>query len=254
MLNIDIIPCLQDNYSFVVHDTETGTVAVIDPSEFKPIDDFIEKKFKKINYIFNTHHHFDHTGGNLDLQKKYNAKIIGFEKDEKRIPGINIKLSDNENFKLGNIDFKIFLIPGHTSGHICFYAKNEKVIFTGDTLFSLGCGRVLEGTHLEMLNSLNLIKRLPIDTRIYCGHEYTQKNLDFCIKYEINNSKLEEKKKWVTSKLSKKEPTIPVTVEEELNTNIFLRCDVLAIKKSLGMENSSEVEIFKKLRDLKDSF
>jgi hydroxyacylglutathione hydrolase len=95
---------------------------------------------------------------------------------------------------------------------------------------------------------------LPIDTRIYCGHEYTQKNLDFCIKYEINNSKLEEKKKWVTSKLSKKEPTIPVTVEEELNTNIFLRCDVLAIKKSLGMENSSEVEIFKKLRDLKDSF
>ena len=254
MLNIDIVPCLQDNYSYVVHDTKTNIVAIVDPSEFEPIDNFIEKKLKKVDYIFNTHHHFDHTGGNLDLQKKYKARIIGSKKDEKRIPGIDIKLSDNENFKLGSVDFKVFLIPGHTNGHICFYSKSEKIIFTGDTLFSLGCGRVFEGTYLEMLNSINLIKKLPIDTRIYCGHEYTQKNLDFCIKYEINNSKLEEKKKWVTSKLSKKEPTIPVTVEEELNTNIFLRCDVLAIKKSLGMENSSEVEIFKKLRDLKDSF
>ena len=254
MLNIDIIPCLKDNYSFVAHDTETGIIAVIDPSEFKPVNSFIEKKYKKIDYILNTHHHFDHTDGNLNLQKKYKAKIIGSKKDEKRIPGIDIKLLDNESFKLGSVDFKIFLIPGHTSGHICFYAQSEKIVFTGDTLFSLGCGRVFEGTYLEMLTSLNLIKKLPIDTQIYCGHEYTQKNLDFCIKYEINNNKLEEKKKWVTSKLSKKEPTIPVTIEEELNTNIFLRCDVLAVKKSLSMENSSEVEIFKKLRDLKDSF
>jgi len=254
MLNIDIIPCLKDNYSFVIHDTETDTVAVVDPSEFKPIDDFIEKKFKKIDYILNTHHHFDHTGGNLDLQKKYDAEIIGSKKDEKRIPGINIKLSDNEIFKLGNIDFKIFLTSGHTSGHICFYSKSEKIVFTGDTLFSLGCGKVFEGTHLEMLMSLNLIKKLPIDTQIYCGHEYTKKNLDFCLKYEINNNRLEEKKKWITSRLSKKEPTIPITIEEELNTNIFFRCNDLAIKKSLSMVSSSELEIFKKLRDLKDSF
>jgi hydroxyacylglutathione hydrolase len=254
MLNIDIIPCLKDNYSFVIHDTETDTVAVVDPSEFKPIDDFIKKKFKKIDYILNTHHHFDHTGGNLDLQKKYDAEIIGSKKDEKRIPGINIKLSDNEIFKLGNIDFKIFLTSGHTSGHICFYSKSEKIVFTGDTLFSLGCGKVFEGTHQEMLMSLNLIKKLPIDTQIYCGHEYTKKNLDFCLKYEINNNRLEEKKKWITSRLSKKEPTIPITIEEELNTNIFFRCNDLAIKKSLSMESSSELEIFKKLRDLKDSF
>ena len=254
MLNIDIVPCLQDNYSFVVHDTETNNVAVIDPSEFEPIENFIKKKFKKIDYIFNTHHHTDHTGGNLDLQKKYRAKIIGSKKDEKRIPGINIKLSHNENFKLGNVDFKIFYVPGHTSGHICFYSKRDKVVFTGDTLFSLGCGKVFEGTHLEMLTSLNLIKKLPIDTKIYCVHEYTKKNLDFCIKYEIDNNRLEDKKKWITKKLIEKEPTIPITLGEELNTNIFLRCDILAVKKSLGMENSSEVEIFKKLRDLKDSF
>ena len=253
MLSIDIISCLHDNYSFIIHDTETNTVAVIDPSEFEPVNNFIKKKFKKIDYILNTHHHFDHIGGNLDLKKKYNAKIIGSNKDEKRIPGLDIKLSDNENFKLGNIDFKIFFIPGHTSGHVCFYSKNEKVVFTGDTLFSLGCGRVFEGTHLEMLRSLNLIKKLPKDTKIYCGHEYTQKNLDFCIKYEINN-KLEEKKKWITSRLLQKQPTIPITIEEELNTNIFLRCDNTEVKKSLDMKNSTEFEVFKKLRDLKDVF
>jgi len=253
MLNINIVPCLQDNYSFVIHDAETNTVAVVDPSEFKPVNNFIQKKLKKIDYIFNTHHHFDHTGGNLDLKKKYKAKIIGSKKDERRIPGIDIRLSDNENFKLGNIDFKIFYVPGHTSGHICFYSKNEKIIFTGDTLFSLGCGKVFEGTHLEMLRSLNLIKNLPSDTQIYCGHEYTQNNLDFCIQYEINN-RLKEKKKWITSRLYQKQATIPVTVKEELNTNIFLRCDNSEVKKSLGMENSTEIEVFKKLRDLKDVF
>ena len=253
MLNINIVPCLQDNYSFVIQDTETNTIAVVDPSEFKPINNFIEKKFKKIDYIFNTHHHFDHTGGNLDLKKKYNCKIIGSKKDEKRIPGIDIKLFDNENFRLGNIDFKIFFVPGHTSGHICFYSKNEKVIFTGDTLFSLGCGRVFEGTHSEMLRSLNLIKKLPTNTKIYCGHEYTQKNLDFCIKYETNN-KLEEKKKWIISRLHQKQPTIPVTIKEELDTNIFLRCDNSKVKKSLHMENATDLEVFKKLRDLKDVF
>jgi hydroxyacylglutathione hydrolase len=253
MLNIDIVSCLQDNYSFVVHDTETNTVAVVDPSEFEPIDNFIKKKFNKIDYILNTHHHFDHVGGNLDLKKKYNAKIIGSKKDKKRIPGIDIKLSDNENFKLGSVDFKMIFIPGHTSGHICFYSKNEKVVFTGDTLFSLGCGKVFEGTHLEMLRSLNLIKKLPTDTQIYCGHEYTQKNLDFCFKYE-NNNRLIEKKKWIISKLSQNQPTIPTTVKEELNTNIFLRCDNFEVKKSLSMENSTELEVFKRLRDLKDDF
>ena len=253
MLDINIVPCLQDNYSFVIHDTKTNTVAVVDPSEFEPVNNFIEKKFKKIDYILNTHHHFDHTGGNLDLKKKYKSKIIGSKKDEKRIPGIDIKLIDKENFKLGNIDFKIFFIPGHTSGHVCFYSENEKVVFTGDTLFSLGCGKVFEGTHLEMLKSLNLIKKLPKDTKIYCGHEYTQKNLDFCIKYDINN-KLVEKKKWIFSRLLKKQPTIPVTIKEESNTNIFLRCDSSEVKKSLDMENSTELEVFKKLRDLKDVF
>ena len=254
MLKVDIIKCLQDNYSYVIHDKEADIVGVVDPSEFDPINNFIKKKFNKIDFILNTHHHFDHTGGNLELKKNYNSKIIGSLKDERRIPGIDIKLLNDDVFKFGKIDFNIIFVPGHTSGHICFYSKKEKVIFTGDTLFSLGCGRVFEGTYLQMLNSLTRIKKLPRDTNIYCGHEYTKKNLEFCRKYEPDNNFLKDKKNWISSKLNKKEPTIPITIENELNTNIFLRCDVFAIKKSLGMENSPEVEIFKKLRDIKDSF
>ena len=254
MLNIDIIPCLHDNYSFVIHDMKTDTVGIIDPAEFDPIDSFIGKKLKKINFILNTHHHFDHTGGNLELKKKYSSCIIGSENDKRRIPGIDIGLSGNDIFKFGSVEFKIIMAPGHTSGHICFYSEKEKIIFTGDTLFSLGCGRLFEGTHHEMLNSLNVIKELPKYTNIYCGHEYTKNNLDFCLKYEPDNIFLKEKKNWLISRLSRKQPSIPVTIETELNTNIFFRCKTTGVKKSLGMLNSTELEIFKKLRDLKDSF
>jgi hydroxyacylglutathione hydrolase len=254
MLEINIIPCLQDNYSYVVRETDTDIIGVVDPSDFNSIDNFIKKKFNKIDFILNTHHHFDHTGGNLELKKKYNSKIIGSKQDEKRIPGIDVRLLHNDIFKFGNTEFKIILVPGHTSGHICFYSKKEKIIFTGDTLFSMGCGKVFEGTHLQMLKSLNSIKNLPEDTNIYCGHEYTKKNLEFCLELEPDNDFLKKKKKWVLSKENKKEPTIPVSIKEELETNIFLRCDIPSVKKSLGMENSSNAEIFKKLRDLKDTF
>ena len=254
MLKINIISCLQDNYSYIIQDTNTNIVGVVDPSEFKPIDNIIKKKFNKIDFILNTHHHFDHIGGNLELKKKYNCKIIGSSKDEKRIPGIDIKLKHNDVFKFGHVEFKIILVPGHTSGHICFYSIKEKIIFTGDTLFSLGCGKVFEGTYSQMLESINQIKNLPKDTNIYCGHEYTKKNLDFCLEIDSNNHFLKKKKIWVNSKIIKKEPTLPVSIEEELNTNIFLRCNTPAIKKSLGMENASEAEIFKKLRDFKDGF
>ena len=254
MLKVNIISCLQDNYSYIIHDTNTDVVGVIDPSEFNPIDNYIKKKLNKINFILNTHHHFDHTGGNLQLKKKYDSKIVGSAKDGEKISDIDIKLNHNDIFKFGSVEFKTILVPGHTNGHICFYSEKEKVIFTGDTLFSLGCGKVFEGTYSEMLGSLNLLKKLPVDTKIYCGHEYTQKNLDFCIKYEISNSSYEKKKKWIIDRINQKLPTIPVAMKEELNTNIFLRCDNSNVKKSLGMEKSSELEIFKKLRDLKDVF
>ena len=253
MLKVHTVKCLQDNYSYVIHNESTNLVGVVDPSEFYPIDTFVKKKFNKLDFILNTHHHLDHTGGNLELKEKYKSQIIGSKKDEKRIPGIDIAFRDNETFKFGNINFKIILVPGHTSGHICFFSNKEKIIFTGDTLFSLGCGRVFEGTYNQMIDSLNLIKKLPGDTLIYCGHEYTKKNLEFCMQYE-NNESLIKKKKWISDRLIKNLPTIPVTINEELQTNIFLRCDLDIVKKKLNMLNADEVSVFKKLRDLKDSY
>ena len=253
MLNIYTLKCLQDNYSYVLEETNSKLVAVVDPSEFNPIDKFINDKFKKIDFILNTHHHYDHTGGNIDLKKKYNCKIIGSKVDINRIPGIDIALGNNDDFGFGEVNFKIILVPGHTLGHICYFFEKEKIIFTGDTLFSLGCGRVFEGTYSEMLNSLNKIKRLPKETKIYCGHEYTKKNLEFCCQYE-NNDFLNNKKNWIDSRIKNKLPTIPTTIEDELNSNIFLRCNEESVKKSLGMINAKELDIFKKLRDLKDSF
>jgi hydroxyacylglutathione hydrolase len=254
MLNIHIIPCLNDNYSYLLNDKTTNTVAIVDPSDFDPCNQEIQKKYKKLDYILNTHHHFDHVNGNQELKKKYGAKILGFVKDKARIPGIDKSLIENENFKIGDTSFEVIFVPGHTSGHIAFYSKNEKIIFTGDTLFSLGCGRVFEGTYKQMFNSINKFKKLPPETKIYCGHEYTKKNLEFCTKYEPTNEYLKKKKVWIDAKIKSNLPSIPISIKEELETNIFLRCNEQSVKKALNLNNSSEQEIFAKLRDLKDSF
>ena len=252
-MKIEIISCLSDNYSYLIHDEESNTVAIIDPSEFKPCDKII-KKYNKLDFILNTHHHADHVNGNLELKKKYNSKILGFSQDKRRIPGIDILLEENQKQKIGNLEFEVIFIPGHTKGHIAFFFSKEKIAFTGDTLFSLGCGRVFEGTHEEMFYSLNKIKNLPPDTKIYCGHEYTKSNLNFCLAYDSKNTFLKEKKIDIQKKLKSNQPTIPSTLGEEIKTNIFLRCNDPEIKRTLGLKDSSEVEVFSKLRDLKDSF
>ncbi len=252
-MKIEIIKCLSDNYSYLIYEKETNTVSIVDPSEFISCDKVIQK-YKKLDYILNTHHHADHVDGNIELKKKYNSRIIGFYSDKDRIPGIDILLKDNQNQKIGNLVFKTMFIPGHTRGHVAFYFKEKKIIFTGDTLFSLGCGRVFEGTHVDMFNSLNKLKILPTETKVYCGHEYTKSNLNFCLKYDPNNSHLKEKSIEVKSKIKNDLPTIPTTIGEELKTNIFLRLDDGDIKKALNLKDSSNQEVFSKLRDLKDIF
>ncbi len=252
-MNVELIPCLNDNYSYLIYEKNSKMVAIVDPSDFKTCDRIINK-YEKLDFILNTHHHADHVDGNQKLKKKYNSKVIGFKKDKERIPGIDIVLEDNQEFEIGNLSFKIIFIPGHTKGHIAFYFEKENVIFTGDTLFSLGCGRVFEGSHEDMFNSLNKLKVLPLETKIYCGHEYTKKNLDFCLKYDTENPSLTEKAKSVIFNVKKGLPTIPTTLKEELNTNIFLRCNNLKLKKVLNLEHSSDLELFSKLRDLKDDF
>jgi hydroxyacylglutathione hydrolase len=252
-MKIEIIPCLNDNYSYLIFEKETNTVSIVDPSEFNSCDRIVQK-YKKLDYILNTHHHFDHVDGNLKLKKKYNSKVLGFDKDKERIPGIDIKLKDNQKFKIGDLEFKVIFVPGHTNGHISFYFEKEKILFSGDTLFSLGCGKVFEGTHKDMFNSLNKLKSLSPDTKIYCGHEYTKKNYDFCIKYDPENSFLKEKAKLINSKLKDNLPTVPSNLTDELKTNVFLRCNDKGLKQTLNLKDCSDQEIFTKLRDLKDTF
>ena len=239
-MKIEIIKCLQDNYAYIIIDETNGLSIVIDPSESKPIIDYVEKNKLNLKFILNTHHHFDHVGGNKELKKKYNLKVVGFEGDKNRIPEIDVTLSDKEIWRSNNFEAKVYHIPGHTAGHICYHFFKQNILFTGDTLFSLGCGRIFEGTYEEMFSSLQLIKGFPLDTKIYCGHEYTLNNSNFCINYDKENSALKDKIKLIKKKLDNNLPTIPTTIKEELECNIFLR--------------SKDVKSFSKLRDLKDKF
>ena len=239
-MKIEIIKCLQDNYSYLIIDETNKNACVVDPSEAAPIIDFVEKNSINLKYVLNTHHHHDHIGGNKELKKKYNLKIVGFKNDKDRIPEIDILVDDKEIWKRNNFEAQIYHIPGHTSGHIAFHFFKEKKIFTGDTLFSLGCGRIFEGTYKQMFNSLDKIKRLPGDTEIFCGHEYTLQNSNFCLVHDSSNLKLKEKIIKIKKKLENGLPTIPTTLSDEIQCNIFLK--------------AKDVETFSKLRDLKDNF
>ena len=239
-MKIKIIPCLKDNYSYLLIDDINNTSCVIDPSEATPVTEILDKNNIKLDFILNTHHHYDHVGGNKKLKERYGAKVVGYIDDKNRIPEIDITVKDKQIWKEKKFEAKIFHIPGHTRGHICFYFFNEKIIFSGDTLFSLGCGRIFEGTYSQMFNSLNFFKDLPLDTNIYCGHEYTLKNSDFCLKYDPDNQNLKKKINRIKEKLNKNLPTLPSTIKDEIECNIFLR--------------SKNLENFSKLRDLKDNF
>ena len=239
-MKIQIIPCLQDNYSYLIIDNDNNTACVIDPSEADPIIEYLENNKIKLKFILNTHHHYDHVGGNRKLKEKYGASVVGYKEDKERIPEIDILLKDQEIWIHKNFEAKIIYIPGHTLGHICFYFYKEQSVFTGDTLFSLGCGRIFEGTYSQMFDSLMKLKKLPHYTKIYCGHEYTKKNSEFCLTHDANNKHLKAKIDNINIRLENGLPTIPSTIKDELECNIFLR--------------SNNVDSFSKLRDLKDNF
>ena len=239
-MRVQIIPCLQDNYSYLIIDEYNKTACVIDPSEADPVIEYLENNKIKLKFILNTHHHYDHVGGNQKLKEKYRANIIGYKGDKARIPGIDILVNDQETWMCENFEAKVIHVPGHTLGHICFYFYKEESIFTGDALFSLGCGRIFEGTHSQMFDSLMKLKELPHNTKVFCGHEYTKINSNFCITHDKNNKNLKAKINDIDMKLKDNLPTIPSTIKDELECNIFLR--------------SSNAETFLKLRDLKDNF
>ncbi len=254
MIEIIQIPVLSDNYTYLIIDKKSKVSGCIDPSVFEDVQKVLEERNITLNFILNTHHHSDHVGGNIELKKQHGCKIIGNFFDQDRIPGIDIKLRENDIFKIGESAFTVIETSGHTVGHICFYFKKQKILFSGDTVFSLGCGRIFEGTYEQMTNSILKIRSLPKETKIYCGHEYTESNANFVKYLNPNDLLLKNKISEIKRKRSESLPTIPCLLEEELKLNPFLRFDDKEYLESINLKNISMVENFKKIRIMKDDF
>ena len=254
MLKIIQIPVLNDNYVYIITESISRVTACIDPSVSDAVVIYLDKNNLKLDYILNTHHHNDHVGGNLELKDKYGCKIIGSLKDQERIPGIDIALNENDLFSIGRSTLKVIDTPGHTIGHICFYFKEDQVLFSGDTIFSLGCGRLFEGSFEEMTSSLLKIKSLPGKTKIYCGHEYTQANAKFALSLNNQDKELKKKVEDINKKRAISIPTVPFLLEDDLKFNPFMKFNETDYINKIGMEYLDEVRNFKKIRVLKDNF
>eukprot|EP00270_Netrium_digitus_P003493 TRINITY_DN14070_c0_g1_i1.p1 TRINITY_DN14070_c0_g1~~TRINITY_DN14070_c0_g1_i1.p1 ORF type:complete len:313 (-),score=53.55 TRINITY_DN14070_c0_g1_i1:119-1057(-) len=265
-LDIAIVPCLRDNYAYLLRDVSSGATAVVDPSESKPVEAALaDLGWENISLILNTHHHNDHIGGNEALHRRFCCQVIAPARERGRIPGIDIPVEEDDVVTLGKTEFSVIETPGHTRGHICFYSAHASSVFTGDTLFSLGCGRLFEGSAQEMFQSLEKLKCLPPETRVFCGHEYTQANSRFAIYVEEDNSSLQKRAKEIAILRAEGQPTIPTTIALEQATNPFLRCGSQSIRRKLGLTfgpqpphssnvTGGEVEVFRKLRQMKDTF
>jgi hydroxyacylglutathione hydrolase len=254
MLTIIQIPVLTDNYIYLIHDPVSGETAAVDPALAQPVLDVLAKKGWQLTYILNTHHHWDHVGGNLELKQKTGCKIIAAQSDRYRIPGIDIGVNEDDVISLGLHTARIISTPGHTSGHIVYYFAEDGALFCGDTLFVMGCGRLFEGTPEQMWNSLQKLEALPPSTRIYCTHEYTQTNGRFALAVEPDSSQLQQKMIEVQQLRAENKPTVPSTIEQERATNPFFRADSISIQKSLGLVGQSPLRVFTELRKRKDSF
>ncbi|WP_031432136.1 hydroxyacylglutathione hydrolase [Methylomarinum vadi] len=254
MLEIVQLPVLNDNYIYILHEPIGNQTAVVDPSLAGPVLDALNDKGWRLNYIFNTHHHHDHIGGNLELKQQTGCRIIASAFDKHRIPGIDRTVEHGDKINLGEETFEIFATPGHTNGHIVYYCESSKALFCGDTLFSLGCGRLFEGTAEQMWNSLQLIKALPESTRIYCAHEYTKANGNFALTIEADNPALQRRLEEVATLVARNQPTVPSTLSQELSTNPFLREQCVAVQETLGMLDQEPVDVFARIRQLKDRF
>jgi hydroxyacylglutathione hydrolase len=222
MLTVELVACLSDNYAYLLHDDVTGAVGIVDPSEAEPVRAALAKRGLRLTHIFNTHHHFDHTGGNLDLKAEFGARVIGPKADEERIPGIDDAIAHNGIISFGNHKAKVLDIPGHTKGHIAIWFEADNIVFTGDTLFAMGCGRMFEGTPPMMFTSLMILADLPAETKVYCGHEYTESNARFAVHIEPDNQAMAQRLVDVTAIRAQGLPTIPTTIGLERLTNPFL--------------------------------
>lgn len=253
-LEIYQFPCLSDNYGVLVHDPANGATASIDTPETNAVDKALTDKGWRLSHILNTHHHHDHTGGNLDLKGKYNCTIVGPSAESGRIPGIDIAIGHGETFDFARHVAQIIETPGHTLGHIAYFFADDGVAFVGDTLFALGCGRVFEGDAGQMWMSLERLLAMPDDTVVYCGHEYTEANARFSVTIDPANPDLQARVAEITALRANGQPTIPTTMAVERATNPFLRPGDPAIRHNLGMTDAQDVDVFAEIRQRKDNF
>ncbi|MAL79398.1 MAG: hydroxyacylglutathione hydrolase [Sneathiella sp.] len=253
-LEIHQIPVLNDNYVYLFRESDSGKVGVVDPAVTEPVLEKLAELGWKLTHIINTHHHGDHTGGNLALKEKTGCTIVGAKKDAARIPGIDIGLEDGDIFEFGSETARVFEVPGHTVGHIAYWFENSDALFCGDTLFALGCGRLFEGTPQQMWHSLEKFRALPDSTRVYCAHEYTEANGRFALSVEPDNAALKERFAEIVELRKRKKPTVPSTLGEEKATNPFLRADQPSLAAELHLSAHDPVEVFAETRRRKDSF
>jgi hydroxyacylglutathione hydrolase len=247
-------PCLSDNYGYLLHDPETGATAAIDTPEVAPILKALEEKGWTLTHILNTHHHFDHAGGNLELKEKTGCTIIGPKGEAQRIPGIDTALGDGDTCPFGSREAKVLDVGGHTLGHIAYYFPQDGIAFVGDALFALGCGRIFEGTAEQMWTSLQKLMGLPDETVVYCAHEYTQANARFAATIEPANKALQERIREIDAKRAEGKPTVPTTIGLEKATNPFLRPMSEDVQKTLNLVGAPLVDVFAETRARKDSF
>ena len=245
--------CREDNYGVLVHDHQSGATASIDAPDALAVERALKSKGWQLTHILTTHHHGDHVEGNLALKEMFGCTIIG-PRNDGEIPGMDKSVSGGETFTFAGREVRVMDTPGHTKGHIVYYLPTEHVLFAGDTLFEMGCGRVIEGTMEQMWHSLDQLRPLPAHTIVHVGHEYSGANARFALSVEPGNRALQQRAGIVASQRAKGEMTLPTTIGDELKTNVFLRPDSPEIRKKLGLEQASDAEVFAETRRRKDSF
>jgi hydroxyacylglutathione hydrolase len=253
MLEIDVVPVLSDNYCYLLHEPEQGVTAVVDPPAAAPVLERLERAGHRLAWVLSTHHHGDHTAGNLELKEATGCRVAGPAAEREAIPGIDLALGEGDVFELGGESATVLETPGHTRGHVSYWFAGARALFCADTLFALGCGRLFEGTAEQMWTSLSKLAALPDDARVYCGHEYTLSNARFALTVDPDNAALRERAAEVERLRAAGKPTVPSTIGLERATNPFLRAADPEIRRRLGLEDASDAEVFAEIRRRKDA-
>ena len=248
------VPCLSDNYAFLMHDADDGTTLLVDVPEAEPILDIVRANAWTITHVLLTHHHPDHVQGLPEILKQYNPVVIGAKTDAARLPDLDQPVSDGDRIAVGSAIGEVYDVSGHTIGHIAVHFADQEIVFTADSLMALGCGRLFEGSPEMMWRSLSKLRALPDTTTVCSGHEYTQANARFAITVDPDNGALLDRITRIEHARAGNTPTVPSNLGEEKHTNPFLRPDDPAIREHLGMPNATDAEVFAEIRSRKDNF